>query len=185
MIQEIQTETTSRMTKSLEALKHALTRVRTGRAHPSLIEQVQVNYYGSHSPLSQVANITVEDARTLKVTPWEKSMLGAIEKAILTADLGLNPNNNGTVIRVPLPVLTEQRRKELVKIVKGEAEHARVAVRNIRRDANADIKNKLKEKLISEDQAREAEEKIQKLTDQFIKEVDKQLELKETDLLSI
>jgi ribosome recycling factor len=112
-------------------------------------------------------------------------MLGAIEKAILTADLGLNPNNNGTVIRVPLPVLTEQRRKELVKIVKGEAEHARVAVRNIRRDANADIKNKLKEKLISEDQAREAEEKIQKLTDQFIKEVDKQLELKETDLLSI
>jgi ribosome recycling factor len=162
-----------------------LTRIRTGRAHPSLLEHVQVTYYGSHSPLSQVANIAVEDARTLKVTPWEKNMVGAIEKAILSADLGLNPASNGNVIRVPLPALTEQRRRDLVKIVKSEAENTRVAVRNIRRDANSELKEALKEKLISEDAAREGEEKIQKLTDQFIKDIEKQLELKEADLLSI
>jgi len=144
-----------------------------------------VSYYGSESPLSQVANVSVEDARTLKVTPWEKNMVGAIEKAILTSDLGLNPATNGTVIRVPLPMLTEQRRKELVKVVKAEAENTRIAIRNLRRDANTDIKEALKEKLISEDEARVGEEKIQKLTDEFIKEVEKQFEIKEADLLSV
>jgi ribosome recycling factor len=144
-----------------------------------------VTAYGSTTPLSQVANIGVEDARTLKVTPWDKGMVGAIEKAILTSDLGLNPSTNGTVIRVPLPMLTEQRRKDLVKVVKAEAENIRVAIRNMRRDANSEIKEALKEKLISEDDARQGEDKIQKLTDQFIKEVEKQLEIKEADLLSM
>lgn len=185
MINDIHQEASTRMTKSIEALKAAFSKVRTGRAHPSLLEQVMVTVYGSTTPLSQMANISAEDARTLKVTPWDKGTVGAIEKAILTSDLGLNPSTNGTVIRVPLPMLTEQRRKDLVKVVKGEAENARVAIRNMRRDANSEIKNALKEKLISEDDARQAEEKIQKLTDQFIKEVEKQLEIKETDLLSM
>ncbi len=173
------------MTKSIEALKHTFTKIRTGRAHPSLLDHIVVSYYGSESPLSQVANVSIEDARTLKVTPWEKNMVGAVEKAILTSDLGLNPATNGTVIRVPLPPLTEQRRKDLVKVVKGEAENARVAIRNMRRDANTEIKEALKDKLISEDQARDGEEKIQKLTDKFIKEVEKQFQIKEADLLSM
>lgn len=185
MINDIHKNTSARMAKSIEVLKHTFTKIRTGRAHPNLLEQVVVSYYGSESPLSQVANVSVEDARTLKVTPWEKNMVGAIEKAILTSDLGLNPATNGTVIRVPLPMLTEQRRKELVKVVKGEAENTRVAIRNLRRDANTDIKEALKEKLISEDEARLGEEKIQKLTDEFIKEVEKQFEIKEADLLSV
>lgn len=185
MINDIHQEASNRMAKSIEALKHAFTKIRTGRAHPSLLDQVVVSYYGSDTQLSQVANVSVDDARTLKVTPYEKNIIGAIEKAILASDLGLNPANNGTVIRVPLPPLTEQRRKDLVKVVKGEAENARVAIRNIRRDANSEIKEALKEKLISEDDARQAEEKIQKLTDQFVKEVEKQLEIKEADLLSM
>lgn len=185
MINDIYQDASTRMAKSIEALKHNFSKIRTGRAHPSLLEQIMVTVYGSTSPLSQVANVGVEDARTLKVTPWDKSTISAIEKAILTSDLGLNPANNGTVIRVPLPMLTEQRRKDLVKVVKGEAENGRVAIRNMRRDANTEIKEALKEKLISEDDARQAEEKIQKLTDQFIKEVEKQLEIKEADLLSM
>lgn len=185
MINDIHKDASAHMAKSIEALKHNFSKIRTGRAHPSLLEQVMVTAYGSTTPLSQVANIGVEDARTLKVTPWDKGMVGAIEKAILTSDLGLNPSTNGTVIRVPLPMLTEQRRKDLVKVVKAEAENIRVAIRNMRRDANSEIKEALKEKLISEDDARQGEEKIQKLTDQFIKEVEKQLEIKEADLLSM
>jgi ribosome recycling factor len=185
MINDIHQSATERMAKSIEALRHTFTKIRTGRAHPSLLDHIVVSYYGSESPLSQVANVSTEDARTLKVTPWEKNMVGAIEKAILTSDLGLNPATNGTVIRVPLPPLTEQRRKDLVKVVKGEAENTRVAIRNMRRDANTEIKEALKEKLVSEDQARDGEEKIQKLTDKFIKEVEKQFEIKEADLLSM
>jgi ribosome recycling factor len=185
MISDIQQDASSRMVKSIEALQKAFTKIRTGRAHPSLLDQITVTYYGNESPLSQVANVSVEDARTLKVVPWEKGMIQAIEKAIMSSGLGLNPATQGTVIRLPLPALTEERRRDLVKIVKNEAEQGRVAVRNIRRDANASIKDALKEKLISEDDARQAEEKIQKLTDQYIKEVEKHLEEKEADLLSM
>ncbi len=185
MINDIHQNASERMAKSIEALKHTFTKIRTGRAHPSLLDHIVVSYYGSESPLSQVANVNIEDSRTLKVTPWEKNMVGAIEKAILASDLGLNPATNGTVIRIPLPPLTEQRRKDLVKVVKGEAENTRVAIRNMRRDANTEIKEALKEKLVSEDEARDGEEKIQKLTDKFIKEVEKQFQLKETDLLSM
>lgn len=185
MINDIQTDAASRMAKSIESLQKAFTKIRTGRAHPSLLDQISISYYGSESVLSQVANVSVEDARTLKVTPWEKSMVPAIEKAILSSGLGLNPSTQGTVIRIPLPALTEERRRELVKVVKNEAEQGRVAIRNIRRDANASIKDALKEKVISEDDARQAEEKIQKLTDQYIKDVEKHLEEKEADLLSM
>lgn len=185
MINDIQQDAATRMTKSIEALKHEFSKIRTGRAHPSLLDQVSVSYYGTESALSQVANIAVEDSRTLSITPWEKTMVQAIEKAILKSDLGLNPSNNGTVIRVPLPALTEERRRSLVKLVKQEAENGRVAIRNIRRDANSEIKESLKEKLISEDEAHAAEEKIQKLTDQYIKDVEKLLEAKEADLLSL
>ena len=185
MISDIQQDAATRMVKSIEALQKAFTKIRTGRAHPSLLDQISVTYYGNESPLSQVANVSVEDARTLKVVPWEKSMIQAIEKAIMSSGLGLNPATQGTVIRLPLPALTEERRRDLVKIVKNEAEQGRVAIRNIRRDANAAIKDALKEKLISEDDARQAEEKIQKLTDQYIKEVEKHLEEKEADLLSM
>ena len=185
MISDIQQEAATRMGKSIEALKHEFSKIRTGRAHPSLLDQITVSYYGNESPLSQVANIAVEDARTLSITPWEKNMVQAIEKAILKSDLGLNPATNGMVIRIPLPSLTEERRRNLVKVVKNEAENGRVAIRNIRRDANAEIKEALKEKLISEDEAHGAEEKIQKITDQYVKEVEKLLEAKEADLLSI
>lgn len=185
MISDIQQEATTRMGKSIESLKHEFSKIRTGRAHPSLLDQITVSYYGNESSLSQVANIAVEDARTLTITPWEKNMVQAIEKAILKSDLGLNPATNGMVIRIPLPSLTEERRRSLVKVVKNEAENGRVAIRNIRRDANAEIKEALKEKLISEDEAHGAEEKIQKITDQYVKEVEKLLEAKEADLLSI
>ena len=185
MINDIQQETATRMGKSIEALKHEFSKIRTGRAHPSLLDQITVSYYGNESALSQVANIAVEDARTLTITPWEKNMVQAIEKAILKSDLGLNPATNGMVIRIPLPSLTEDRRRSLVKVVKNEAENGRVSIRNIRRDANAEIKDALKEKQISEDEARSAEEKIQKITDQYVKEVEKLLEAKEADLLSI
>jgi ribosome recycling factor len=185
MISDIQQDASTRMLKSIESLQKAFTKIRTGRAHPSLLDQITVTYYGQDSQLSQVANVSVEDARTLKVVPWEKSMVQAIEKAIMSSGLGLNPATQGTVIRIPLPALTEERRRDLVKIVKNEAEQGRVAIRNIRRDANATIKDALKEKQISEDDARQGEEKIQKLTDQFIKEVEKHLEEKEADLLSM
>ena len=185
MISDIQQDASARMLKSIEALQKAFTKIRTGRAHPSLLDQITVSYYGQDSQLSQVANVSVEDARTLKVVPWEKNLIQAIEKAIMSSGLGLNPATQGTVIRIPLPALTEERRRDLVKVVKNEAEQGRVAIRNIRRDANAAIKEALKEKVISEDDARQAEEKIQKLTDQYIKEVEKHLEEKEADLMSM
>ena len=182
---DIQLRTTERMKKSIEALKHEFAKIRTGRAHPSLLEHVHVNYYGNDVPLSQVANINAEDSRTLAITPWERNMVPAVEKAILTSDLGLNPSSTGEVIRVPLPPLTEQRRKDLIKVVRHEAENGRVAVRNIRRDANAELKSALKDKQLSEDDEKRGEEQIQKLTDQYIKEIDALLEEKEADLLAI
>jgi ribosome recycling factor len=185
MTNDIQQSAATRMGKSIEALKHEFSKIRTGRAHPSLLDQITVTYYGTESSISQIANVAVEDARTLTITPWEKGIVGAIEKAILKSDLGLNPSTNGMVIRIPLPALTQERRRDLVKIVKNEAEDGRVAIRNIRRDANTDIKNSLKDKKISEDDARAAEDKIQKLTDQYIKDIEKLLEAKEADLLSM
>ena len=185
MVSDIQQDAATRMGKSIEALKHEFSKIRTGRAHPSLLDQISVSYYGTESALSQVANIAVEDARTLTISPWEKGMVQAIEKAILKSDLGLNPSTNGMTIRIPLPALTEERRRGLVKVVKNESENGRIAIRNIRRDANSEIKEALKEKLISEDEARAGEEKIQKLTDQYVKEVERLLEAKEADLLSI
>lgn len=185
MIEDTRKRAAERMAKSIEALKHELAKIRTGRAHPSLLDHITVPYYGNEVPLSQTANITVEDARTLTVTPWERNMIQAIEKAILTSDLGLNPSTAGTVIRVPMPPLTEQRRRDLIKVVRHEAENARVAIRNIRRDANNELKAAMKEKLVSEDQERRSQEQIQKLTDQHIKEVDELLEEKEADLLAI
>ncbi len=185
MIDDIKKDATDRMSKSVEALKHELSKVRTGRAHPSLLDHVTVSYYGSDVPLKQVANVAVEDNRTLMVTPWEKKMVQAVEKAIMTSDLGLNPATAGMVIRVPLPPLTEERRRELVKVVRGEAEHAKVAIRNVRRDANADFKTLLKEKDISEDEDRRAQDEIQKLTDKYTAEVDRVLAAKEQELMEV
>ena len=185
MISDIQQDASVRMGKSVEALQKAFTKIRTGRAHPSLLDQITVSYYGAETPLSQVANVSVDDSRTLKVSPWEKDMIQAIEKAIMASDLGLNPTTQGMSIRIPLPPLTEERRRDLVKVVKNEAEHGRVAIRNIRRDANSEIKEALKEKMVSEDEAHAGEEKIQQITDKFIKEVEKHLEVKEADLLSM
>ena len=185
MIEEITEDAKTRMGKSVEALKTELAKLRTGRAHPSLLDHITVDYYGAQTPLSQVANVAVEDARTLTVTPWEKSMVPVIEKAILESDLGLNPNTAGTVMRIPLPPLTEERRKDMIRIVRQEAEQARVAIRNIRRDANQHLKELTREKEISEDEERRAQEGIQKLTDRFIAEVDKLLEAKEKELMEI
>ncbi|HFE31788.1 MAG TPA: ribosome recycling factor [Gammaproteobacteria bacterium] len=185
MINEIKKDADTRMGKSIEALKGELTKLRTGRAHTSLLDHITVDYYGNPTPLSQVATITISDARTLTVTPWEKNMVGPVEKAIMTSDLGLNPATSGTVIRVPLPALTEERRKDMIRIVRHEGEQAKVAIRNIRRDANSDIKALLKEKEITEDEERQAEEAIQKLTDKRIAEVDKLLEAKEKDLMEL
>jgi len=185
MIKEIIDDADVRMGKSIDALKQSLSKVRTGRAHPSLLDHLRVNYYGSEVPISQVANIGVEDARTLTVTPWEKPMVQAVEKAILTSDLGLNPATAGTVIRIPLPPLTEETRRGLVKVVRNEGEAAKVAIRNIRRDANSDFKDLLKSKDISEDEERRAQDSIQKLTDQHIAGVDKVLEQKESELMAI
>jgi ribosome recycling factor len=173
------------MGKSIDSLKHELAKIRTGRAHPSLLDHIVVSYYGNDVPLSQTANVTIEDARTLAVTPWERNMIQAIEKAIMSSDLGLNPNTTGTVIRVPMPPLTEERRRDLIKVVRHEAENAKVAIRNIRRDANTELKNALKDKLVSEDEERRSQEQVQKLTDQYVKEVDSVLEKKETDLMAI
>jgi ribosome recycling factor len=185
MIDEIKKDATIRMGKSVDSLDHELSKLRTGRAHPSLLEHIQVSYYGNPTPLNQVANINVEDGRMLVVQPWEQNMTSAVEKAIMESDLGLNPNSAGAVIRVPLPPLTEERRKDLTKVVRHEGENARIAVRNIRRDANTELKNLVKEKMITEDDERRGHEIIQKLTDQHIKEIDQRLEVKEADLMSI
>lgn len=185
MTNDIIKDAESRMQKSIDSLKTELSKVRTGRAHPSLLDHITVDYYGSEVPISQVANIAVEDSRTLAVSPWEKVMVSVVEKAILTSDLGLNPASAGTVIRVPMPPLTEQRRRDLTKVVKGEGEQTKVAIRNIRRDANTDFKSLLKDREISEDESRGAEDAIQKLTDKYIVEVDKLVDAKEQDLLAI
>lgn len=185
MIEDIKKDARERMGKSVEALKTEMSKIRTGRAHTSLLDHVMVEYYGSEVPINQVANVAVEDSRTLTVTPWEKPMVSVVEKAIMTSDLGLNPSSAGTVIRVPMPPLTEERRRDLVRVVKGEAEQGRVAVRNIRRDANSDLKDLLKEKEISEDEERKAEEDIQKLTDQHIQLIEEVLATKEKELMEI
>ena len=185
MIQEILADAESRMEKSIEALGHELAKIRTGRAHPSLLDHVMVEYYGSDVPIGQVANINVEDSRTLAVQPWEKDMVAKVEKAILTSDLGLNPSSAGVVIRVPMPPLTEERRRDLVKVVRQETENGRIAVRNIRRDANSDLKDLLKEKEISEDEEHKAQDQVQKLTDAAIKKMDEALAVKEAELMEI
>ncbi|OGT08420.1 MAG: ribosome recycling factor [Gammaproteobacteria bacterium GWE2_37_16] len=173
------------MQKRIEALKVELSKLRTGRAHPGLIEHVKVDYYGSEMPLNQVAGVTVSDPRTLTITPWEKPLLKVIEKAIMNAGLGLNPMNDGNVIRIPMPLLNEERRRDLVKIVKSEGEQGRVSLRNLRRDANNTLKDMLKKKEISEDDDRRAEEQVQKITDKFIAEADKILVGKEAELMAV
>jgi len=185
MIDEIQEDATQRMQKSIEALKQAFAKMRANRAHTSLLDHITVPYYGTNVPLNQVANIAVEDARTLTVTPWEKSLVPVIEKAIMSSELGLNPVTAGMVIRVPLPALTEERRRELVRIVRQEAEGARVAIRNIRRDSNHTLKELVKEKEISEDDQHRAEEAIQKLTDRYVRQVEELLAAKEQDLMAV
>ena len=185
MIEEILKDADNRMNKTLKALASELAKIRTGRAHPSLLEHISVNYYGSQVPLNQAANINVLDARTLGVAPWDKNMVADIEKAIMNSDLGLNPVTAGSVMRVPLPILTEERRKELTRVVRSEAEKARVAIRNIRRDANHRLKEMLKEKLITEDEDRQQEVKIQKITDVHIKDIDNTLKEKEVELMEI
>ena len=185
MIAELKKNTETKMKKSLEALKNDLAKVRTGRAHTGLLDHVTVDYYGTETPLTNVANVSLLDARTIGITPWEKKMVGAIEKAIRESDLGLNPAAMGDTIRVPMPALTTERRKELVKVVRGEAENARVAVRNLRRDANHHLKEALKDKEISEDDERRAQDDIQKLTDKHVAEIDKMLQHKEAELLAV
>jgi ribosome recycling factor len=185
MIEDIKKDASERMKKSVAALGTSLAKIRAGRAHTSLLDHLHVSYYGSDVPLSQVANVGVEDSRTLVVTPWEKDMVSVIEKAIMTSDLGVNPMSAGLTIRIPIPALTEERRRDLVKVAKSEAENARVAVRNIRRDANSTLKELLKEKEISEDEQRGAEDDVQKLTDATIKEIDQVLAEKEVDLMEV
>jgi len=185
MIDEILLDAEDRMEKSLASLDSAFNKIRTGRAHPSILDNIHVDYYGAETPIQQVANITVEDARSLLITPWEKQMLGPIEKAIMSSDLGLNPSNNGDVIRVPMPALTEETRKEYTRQAKNEAENARIALRNIRRDANQHVKDLLKEKEISEDDERKAEQDIQKITDSYIAKIEEKYNAKEVDLLVI
>ncbi|MDR2238961.1 MAG: ribosome recycling factor [Zoogloeaceae bacterium] len=185
MIPELKKTTEQKMQKSLDALKGDLGKVRTGRAHAGILDHVQVDYYGSPTPISQVANVNLLDARTIGVTPWEKKMAAAIEKAIRDSDLGLNPATVGDTVRVPMPALTEERRKDLIKVVRGEAENARVAVRNLRRDANHALKEAVKAKTISEDDERRTQDEVQKLTDRYIAEVDKALAQKESDLMAV
>lgn len=185
MLNEIKNDTQQRMAKSIEALRHELTKVRTGRANSALVDNLKVAYYGSEMPLSQVATVAVSDARTLTITPWEKGMIAAVEKAIYASDLGLTPNTAGTVIRINLPALTEERRRELGKHVHGEGENTKVAIRNVRRDAIQQIKELQKAKSISEDDERRAEEEIQKLTDRFVKEVDGVVKAKEDELMAV
>jgi ribosome recycling factor len=185
MIRDIVADAGKRMDKTVETLKTDLTKIRTGRAHPSLLDHVTVDYYGTKTPLTQAANVTVEDARTLSVTAWDKSMVKIIEKAILESDLGLNPNTSGTVLRIPLPPLSEERRRDLVKVTKSEAENSRVAIRNIRRDAIHHLKELEKNKEISEDDERKAEDQVQKATDLRIKKIDEVLAEKEREMLEI
>ncbi|MDR6992070.1 ribosome recycling factor [Luteimonas sp. 3794] len=185
MLNDIKKDTQTRMAKSVEALKHTLVKVRTGRASTALVDNIKVNYHGSDMPLNQVASVVVSDARSLMITPWEKQIVGAIEKAILGSDLGLTPNTAGTTIRLNLPALTEERRRDLSKVVHSEGEDSKVAIRNIRRDANQQIKELLKEKLISEDDERRSEDEIQKITDAAIKDVDEVVKAKEQELMSV
>jgi len=185
MIAEIKKNAEQKMVKSVEALKANLAKVRTGRAHPGILDHIQVDYYGSPTPITQVANITLIDARTIGVTPWEKKMASTIEKAIRDSDLGLNPSTTGELVRVPMPSLTEERRRDLIKVVRGEGEDAKVAVRNVRRDANAELKALLKDKQVAEDDERRAQDDVQKLTDRFIADIDKALQVKEAELLAV
>jgi len=185
MLNEIQNDAKSRMSKSIENLEANFAKIRTGRAHPSILDAVTVDYYGSQVPISQVANINVEDARTLTVQPWEQPMVAVVEKAIMMSDLGVNPVTNGSVMRIPMPPLTEERRRDLTKVARQEAENARVAVRNVRRDANGDVKDLLKEKDVTEDDARRSEDQIQKLTDDAVKQIDALLAEKEAVLMEV
>ena len=185
MLNEIKKDAQTRMAKSIEALRHDLTKLRTGRATTALVDHLKVNYYGSDMPLTQVASVTVTDARSLTISPWEKQMVSAVEKAILASDLGLTPNTAGTVIRINIPALTEERRRDLSKHVHGEGENAKIAIRNIRRDANQQVKDLLKEKEITEDEERQTQDEIQKLTDKAIKDVDEVVKAKEQELMSV
>ena len=185
MIDEILTDAEVRMGKSVDALRTELIKIRTGRAHPSLLDQIMVDYYGSNTPINQVANVTVEDARTLAVAPWEKQMVAVVEKAIINSGLGLNPTTAGNLIRIPMPPLTEERRRELVKVVKNEGENSKIAIRNIRRDANNDFKELLKEKDISEDESHQAEDNVQKYTNKYVTSVDEVIAIKEKELMEI
>jgi len=185
VLDEIKKDAGERMAKSVGSLQQDLTKIRTGRAHTSLLDHITVEYYGSQVPLNQVSNVGVEDSRTLIITPWEKDMVKAIEKAIMGSDLGLNPSSAGTVIRVPLPALTEERRKDMIRVVRQEAEGGRIAVRNIRRDALHDIKELLKEKMIGEDDERRAEGEIQDITDKHVAEIDRVLAEKEAELMEV
>jgi ribosome recycling factor len=185
MISDLKKNTESKMLKTLESLKHDLAKIRTGRAHTGLLDHIQVEYYGAMVPLTQIANVTLVDARTIGVQPWEKPMVGKVEKAIRDSDLGLNPATQGEMIRVPMPALTEERRRELIKVVKHEGENAKIAVRNLRRDANSSLKDAVKAKTISEDDERRSQEDIQKLTDKFVIDVDKMLSQKESELMAV
>ena len=185
MINEVKNDAQTRMGKSVESFRHQLAKIRTGRAHPSLLDGIMVPYYGSNTPLRQVGNVSTEDARTLTVTVFDASLIKPVEKAIMGSGLGLNPMSAGTVIRIPLPPLTEERRRDLIKVVRGEAENSRVAIRNIRRDANGDLKTLEKDKDISEDEQRTGEESVQKITDEFIKQIDDILAIKEKELLEV
>ena len=185
MINDVKKQAEQKMQKSVETLKHDLAKVRTGRAHTGLLDHIHVEYYGNPTPLKQVANLSLPDARTIAVTPYEKKMAAAIEKAIRDSDLGLNPSTVGEVVRVPMPALTEERRKELIKVVKHEAENAKVAVRNLRRDANEHLKKLLKDKQATEDEERRAQDDVQKLTDRYVAEIDKVLHAKEADLMAV
>jgi ribosome recycling factor len=185
MLDDIKKTADTKMQKSLEALKNDLAKVRTGRAHTGLLDHVMVEYYGNPTLITQVANVTLVDARTIGVQPWEKNMVGPVERAIRDSDLGLNPATSGDMIRVPMPMLTEERRRDLIKVIKSEGETAKVAVRNIRRDANHTLKEALKNKEIAEDEERRTQEEIQKLTDRFVTEIDKALAAKEADLMAV
>jgi ribosome recycling factor len=185
MIEDIKKDAAQRMAKSVEVLRHELRRLRTGRAHPSLLENLDVEYYGSRVPLKQVANVSAQDSRTLALTPGEKNMVSVVEKAIIDSDLGLTPASAGMVIRVPLPPLTEERRRELTRLVRQEAESARVAVRNVRRDALSDLKDLVKDKLATEDEERRAQDEVQKLTDHYVGEIDKVAAAKEEELMEV
>jgi ribosome recycling factor len=185
MIADVKKTAEQKMKKTLDTLKQDLAKIRTGRAHTGLLDHIQVDYYGTPTPIPQVANVTLADARTIGVTPWDKKMAGTIEKAIRDSDLGLNPATVGDTVRVPMPLLTEERRKELIKVVRHEGENARIAVRNVRRDANAHLKDLLKQKKVAEDDERRAQDDVQKLTDRHIAEIDKMLQSKESELMAV